>query len=166
MLLPEISTPEGQMRSCQCRISLALTSSGTSLPSAATKAACWGSLQGAWAPSPRDCYHLSYGQFPKSCNDSHLHLLPPLLSHSFIRGFFFNVFYIPRPVSNSKDAEIDQTIGWPHMAISRPEIICGYFLANSFQVLMMGNYSFRSVLNTEPLLGFRHCTRCWKYKDE
>ena len=53
------------------------------------KAVCWGSLQGAWAPPPSDLYHLSHGQFPKSCDNSHLHPLPPLLSYHLFMDFFW-----------------------------------------------------------------------------
>lgn len=39
------------------------------------------------------------------------------------------------------------------MTTYRPEITCGPLLASSSEVLIMGKYSFRSILKIEPLLG-------------
>lgn len=66
------------------------------------KAVYWESLQGAWAPPPSDFYHLFHGQFPKSCDTSDLHPLPPLLSyHLFMDFFFFECFLCAETCLNS-----------------------------------------------------------------
>lgn len=126
---------------------------GTSLPSAARKAASWCLSQEHWAPSSEDLSSLPWTASQKLRWPSHLCPLPPLLSHSFVRRLFFGAFSTFQDLSQLlKDAEIDQSlpIRWTCMATSRPGTICGHFLANRFEVLVMGNYSFGSILNVPP----------------
>lgn len=150
MLLPEISTPEGQRKNCKCRTLLALTSREAppfhqqpgGLP-----LGCLSKEQ--WALPAEDLYHLSRGQFLKSCDDPLICVpcLPSWAIHSFTDFFFEHLLYQDfSPFL--KDAEMAQSLtGWPLMATSKPELICGHFLANHFEVLMMGNDSLGAILN-------------------
>lgn len=131
---------------------------GTSLPSAAIKAACLGVCRGRWDLSSK---HLS--SFPWTASQKlqckKLSFVPlASFTKPFIHSeifFFFYIYYIPGPSSASKDAGMDQilTIRCLHIATPRPEVIWGYFLTSSFEFLMIGNYSLSSTLNFEPLLG-------------
>lgn len=151
MLLPEISTPEGQTKNCKCRTLLALTS--RKVPP----------------------FHLQPGGLPLRCLSKE-HWALPLEDFSPVDSFskavmifsIVSLAFLPEPFIHSefflehllyqdlspflKDAEMAQslTTGWPLMATCRPELICGHFLANHFEVLMMGNDSFRAILNIQP----------------
>lgn len=91
---------------------------------------------------------------------------PPFLSHPVIHGCFRSKCYLARFVPTSRDAEADHILkrGWPNKATSGLEIICGYFLANSLAILIVGNYSFRSILN-RSLIRHNHCWKLLQIKE-
>lgn len=152
MLLPEISTLAGQRKSRKCRTLLALTSREAPPFHQQPGGLPLGCLSKEhWALSLQDLYHLSHGQFLKSCDDPLICVpcLPEPFIHSQIFFFFFEHLLHQDLSPLLKDAELAQslTTGWPLLASFRPELIYGHFLANHFEVLMMGNGIFRAILN-------------------
>ena len=103
MLLPEISTPESQMRSCHCRIPLALTSSRY-LPSISCHEGCLLGISARSLGSPSQRF---LSPLPWTVSQKLWYFwfapLASLTKLSFIYGFFFSVSYVLRPVSTPKD---------------------------------------------------------------